>query len=93
MSRQFHEELLTLDEVAHRCGVEQTFVLVLIEHGVIEPQQETPLLLAQEVTFRINKAARLNRDLGVNVPGASVIIELLERIDELEERLALRRRG
>lgn len=91
MSRM-KEELLTLEEVAYRCGVEQKFVLVLIEHGVIEAEQRTPLLLAQEVTLRINKAARLNRDLGVNVPGASVILDLLERIDDLERRLALRRR-
>ena len=93
MSHHFNEGLLTLDEVARRCGVEQTFVLVLIEHGVIEARQRTPLLLAQEVTLRVNKVARLNRDLGVNVSGASVIMELLERIDDLERRLALRRKG
>lgn len=82
-----HETLLTLEQVAERCGVQRTFVRLLVEHGVIEVQQQRPLLLSQEVTLRVNKVVRLKRDLGVNVSGASVILELLERIDELERQL------
>lgn len=92
MTRSLNQTLLTLDEVARRCGVEQTFVVVLIEHGVIEPERRAPLLFGHEVTLRVNKVARLQRDLGVNVPGASLILELLERIDDLERRLGARRR-
>jgi MerR family transcriptional regulator/heat shock protein HspR len=81
-----------VEQIAERCGVEQTFVRVLVEHGVIHVERREPLLMSQEVTLRINKVVRLQRDLGVNVPGVSVILELLERIDELERQVPRRRR-
>jgi MerR family transcriptional regulator/heat shock protein HspR len=81
-----------VEQIAERCGVEQTFVRVLLEHGVIHVERREPLLMSQEVTLRINKVVRLQRDLGVNVPGVSVILELLERIDELERQVPRRRR-
>jgi DNA-binding transcriptional MerR regulator len=84
--------LLTLEEVALRCGVEYSFVRVLVEHGVIHVERGAPPRVSQEVTLRINKVVRLQRDLGVNVPGASVVLDLLERIDELERQLRSRRR-
>lgn len=83
--------LLTQEELAERCGVALTFIQVLIEHGVIEVQRREPPLFRQEVTLRVNKVVRLQRDLEVNVPGASVILELLERIEQLE-RMSSRRR-
>lgn len=36
---------------------------------------------------RIEKVFRLRRFLGVNVCGAAVILELLERLDELQEKV------
>lgn len=84
--------LLTLEEVASRCGVEYSFVRILVEHGVIHVEGQGPPRVSQEVTLRINKVVRLQRDLGVNVPGASVILDLLERIDELERQVRGRRR-
>lgn len=91
MIERRHETLLTLEQVAQRCGVEHTFVQLLVEYGVIEVRQRRPLLLSGEETLRINKIVRLQRDLEVNVPGASVILELLERIDELERDLRSKR--
>ncbi len=40
-----------------------------------------------EHAARLWKIMRLRRDLGVNLPGAAIIIELLERIEELQEEL------
>jgi chaperone modulatory protein CbpM len=36
---------------------------------------------------RVQKAHRLQRDLGVNLPGIALALQLLERIDALEARL------
>jgi hypothetical protein len=38
---------------------------------------------------RLARAMRLRRDLGVNLAGALLACDLLERIDELEARLRL----
>ena len=92
MSNSSDMRLLTAQELADRCGVALTFIHVLVEHGVIEAHHRQPPLFHHEVTLRINKVVRLQRDLDVNVPGASVILELLERIEELERLTSSRRR-
>jgi chaperone modulatory protein CbpM len=83
---------LTLHEIALRCGVEQSFVEQLVEFGIIEgPILESnapgPGKYAGEVTLRVQRCVRLQRDLGVNLEGTAVIVELLERIESLEHEL------
>jgi MerR-like DNA binding protein len=80
-------ELFSFQEVAVRCGVDQGFVEQLVELGVIEPHPSDRSLLATEVTVRVAKLVRLQHDLGVNLEGAAIIIDLLDRITELEAQL------
>jgi hypothetical protein len=81
------EALFSVHDLAVRCGVEVTFVERLVELGVISTAPGRGRTFACEVTLRVGKLARLQRDLGVNPEGAAVIIELLERIDTLENQL------
>ena len=81
------EGLFSVHEVAVRCGVEVTFVEQLVEIGVISVHSTAERRFEREVTLRVNRLVRLQRDLGVNLEGAAVIIELLDRIDGLERRL------
>lgn len=95
MTRTVHA--LTLHEIALRCGVEQSFVEQLVEFGIIEGQiieskEPDAGKYSGEVTLRVQRCVRLQRDLGVNLEGTAVIVELLERIESLEHELrALRR--
>ncbi len=52
--------------------------------GIVEPQGE---YITAEDLRRIHKALRLRRSLGVNLAGAAVILELLERIETLEDEI------
>lgn len=36
---------------------------------------------------RLRRVMRLRRNLGVNLPGAAIIVDLLERIEELQDEL------
>lgn len=82
--------VLTREQVAVRCAVDVDFIEQLVSLGVIDPM---PGGFSCEVTLRVGRFVRLQRDLGVNLEGAAVIVELLDRIDELEHQLyALRRR-
>jgi chaperone modulatory protein CbpM len=82
------EALFSVHEVAVRSGVEVDFVQRLVDLGVIDPHpHDQQTAFEREVTLRIAKLRRLQRDLGVNLEGAAVIIELLDRIDLLEHRL------
>jgi MerR-like DNA binding protein len=86
-------ELFSFHEVALRCGVDPRFVEQLVQLGVIEPHPSDRTLFATEVTVRVAKVVRLQHDLGINVEGGAVILELLDRIADLEAQLeALRGR-
>jgi chaperone modulatory protein CbpM len=81
------EALFSVHDVAVRCGVEVEFVERLVELGVISTHPGGERVFACEVTLRVGKFVRLQRDLGVNAEGAALIVELLDRIDMLEQRL------
>lgn len=82
------EELtLTVDELCQACAVEQERVAELVEQGLLELQAGGELRLAGDSLRRARVALRLQRDLGVNAAGAVLVVELLERIAALEQRL------
>jgi hypothetical protein len=67
----------SIDTLARRAGVHPDLVRALVASGWIS-RDESPARLA--------KAMRLRRDLGVNLAGALLACDLLDRIDELEGR-------
>lgn len=90
-----HVELLndlTLQDLCRFCGAEETWVLELVEHGVLDPEAGP----GGEWHFRgINivrakKARRLQRDLGINTPGIAMVLDLLHERDQLLRALGAR---
>jgi chaperone modulatory protein CbpM len=82
------EELeLGLDELCGICGVEHQHVVALVEEGVLEMRSQTEWRFGGEAVRRVRTAMRLQRDLGVNVAGIALALELMDRIAELERRL------
>lgn len=79
--------LLTSEEVARRCGIHPELIQRLVVLGLIDPVEGVPDLFSPEVTVRIRRILRLRRDLGVNYSASALILDLLERIEELERRL------
>jgi chaperone modulatory protein CbpM len=80
---------ITLDELTRTCRVRAEWVSELVEEGVLEPlsRQATQWRFSATSVVRVQKARRLERDLGVNLPGIALALELLDRIDALEARL------
>lgn len=81
---------LSLTQLCRSCAAEPTLVFELVAHGLLDPGGTdagtehwrftgTSLALTR-------RAQRLIQDLGLNVAGAVVAIELLERIERLEHR-------
>jgi len=87
------EEEITLAELTRTCRVHAEWVVELVDEGVIEPRglregASTPQWRFSATSIvRVEKARRLQRDLGVNLPGVALALELLDRIDSLEARL------
>jgi chaperone modulatory protein CbpM len=75
----------TLDELCLSCNVAPDWVAGLVEHGVIEPVGRTGS--AWQFTMlsivRVAKAKRLERDLGLNLPGVALALDLLDQLDEM----------
>ena len=84
-------ETLSLSELTMFCDTNADWVVRLVEHGVVTPVTQT----APEWEFtpphiaRARKAARLMRDLGLNVAGVALVLDLIEERDALARKLAL----
>jgi hypothetical protein len=61
----------------------------LVEYGVIEPVPDiaSPSLFPASAIDRLRCVMRLRRDLGVNLAGATVILEMRERLRSLQAEL------
>jgi len=80
---------LTLGELCRVCQISTEQVLALVEEGVIEPAGPEPGLWRFQVLSirRVRCAHRLTQDLGLNLAGAALAVELLEEIEQLRARL------
>ncbi len=87
--RSIPKHLFTTEEVALRCRVHVSYVEKLYRLGIISCHPNYERYFAPQVTIRVQKVLRLRNDLGVNEQGAAVILDLLERIDDLERKLGL----
>ena len=83
------ENEVTLAELTRSCRVHTDWVMELVEEGVLEPVQPggPQWRFSATSVVRVQKARRLQRDLGVNLPGIALALQLLDRIDALEARL------
>jgi chaperone modulatory protein CbpM len=80
---------IAVGDICQLCWLDVEAVLELAELGVVTPRQAPPgeWQLPATALPRLRVAGRLMRDLGVNVSGAALIVELLEAQRQLERRL------
>lgn len=80
---------LTLGELCHACQITAEQVLAFVDEGVIEPLGPEPGRWRFHLVSvkRVRCAYRLTQDLGLNLAGAALAVELLEEIEQLRARL------
>ena len=88
------ETLITLDELCRNCTLESEEVVTLVREGILDPADDSldwthaaRWRFHISSVWRVRTVVRLQRDLGVNLPGAALALELLDRIAELQRRL------
>lgn len=80
---------LTLDELSQAVRLRSKVVIEMVEHHLIEPQGDSPTSWKFDSVClkRAKIAASFYRDLEINMPGIGIALDLLEKIEYLEQRL------
>jgi chaperone modulatory protein CbpM len=86
------ETMISVDGLCHHGTVRVEEVITYVQEGILDPQDDA-VIREQADTWqfhissvrRVQTVVHLQRDLGVNLAGAALALELLDRIAELEK--------
>jgi chaperone modulatory protein CbpM len=82
-------DVITLDDLCRSCTVETETVTLLVSEGILEPVggdiEHWQFSIAS--LRRVKTVIHLQRDLGVNLAGAALALELLDQVAELKRAL------
>lgn len=83
--------LFSLDEMSQACSVHTEYIIELVEEGIVEPtelqREQQQWCFTGKNLLRARKARRLQHDLDINLAGAALVLDMLEEIEQLRERL------
>lgn len=84
------ETEFTLGDLSRACSVHAEWIISLVDEGILEPKGRTisEWRFSGDNLNRVLAVQRLQRDLGINLPGTALALELLEEIESLRCRLA-----
>lgn len=79
------ETTLTIRELCRACSQQTEWILELVDEGVLEPLTgiEQDMVFSAVELRRARTAMRLQRDLGVNLAGVALILDLLDEVGTL----------
>jgi len=80
---------VTLAQLCDACAVHAEAVEAMIEEGIVSPVggSASKWRFTRTSVVRVRTVLRVQRDLHVNLAGAALALDLLERIDALNARL------
>lgn len=82
------EERLSSRELAAAAGISAVQLERLVRVGLVEPAVPDASEFTAATAARLKRMLRLRRDLGLSLFGAAIIVDLLERVDQLQSELA-----
>jgi DNA-binding transcriptional MerR regulator len=90
---RIEREQITLDALAASVGLHPALVEAFVEFGLIEPDERTgeQMLFNVACITRLRMIARLRHDIGINLPGIAVILQMHDRLTLLQRENALLR--
>lgn len=87
------EQVLTLEMLALRAGIHPAQVRQFVDLGLVQAirRQDIVLLFEASMVPRLRAINRLRRDLGINLEGVAVVLDLLEKLRALQRENELLR--
>jgi len=88
------DDCVSLENLAAATGLHPALVEKYIAYGLVSPAKVESGLAWSDVSAigRLRAICRLRHDLCLNLPGIAVALELVERIEVLQQELARLRR-
>jgi len=86
---------LSLVEICEICHISESTLIEWVEEGVLghETPPRLPVTFDGEMIQRIHAAHRLQRDLGINLQGVVLALELLDELETLRSELSILKRA
>lgn len=84
----FGYAFLTLAEFIQEAEIEETKCREYIDIGWLQPIEKDTFLFSPDDLLKVRKADRLCRDFELPCHAGAMIVDLLEKIDDLENQLA-----
>lgn len=76
------DNLLSIEAVCRSLSAEEPFIIELITHDIIQPRRMNEAWYFDSFTFRRTKlAVSFYHDLGINIEGIAMAIDLIERLE------------
>ncbi len=88
----FDEQLtLSLVELSKACHVHAEWVLELVDEGIIDPviQDTIHYYFSASCLKQAIAVKNLQRDLGINLAGAALVLDLKKEIDNLQAQIQI----
>ena len=81
-------------DICQNYDISEDMLLEMIEHGLVQQPSATLKVIQvdRDTLSRIQSARRLQDDLGVNVPGAVLALELLDQLEQIRHELQILKR-
>ena len=81
-------------EICQRYHIPETLLIEMLEHGLFSNQSSRieDLQINIKELNKIESAFRLHQDLDINLPGVVLALELLEKIEQLDNELSVLRK-
>ena len=88
------QSTLTLGEFSCACTMHAEWIIELVEEGILEPVADkskgrSRMCFPASSLARARRVMRLQRDLGINLSGAALALELMDEIDALRAQLRI----
>ncbi len=83
------ETRLSMRQLCDACAVRAEYIIELVDEGCIEPSgvEKSHWCFSGVSMQRVKKAKRLQQDLGLNLAGVALAIELFDEIERLRAQL------
>ncbi len=80
---------LTLADISRTCAVHEEYIIELVNEGVLAPVGREPVSwrFSGAHMHRATVSQRLQRDLGINLAGVALALQLLDEINALRESI------